>query len=544
GMIRALADSFREGRDDARDEETISPQAEIAQAQFFYKLSEAVHDSNLLPEVLIEESLVARSQLGPFYAMLIKRSSPLSSYERDYDYTAKLYDTWSMDEAEEALDQEAGYKISEPPSERIRWQKEYLDYLIARHQTEAAQSIIDSIKAEINHRYARPPWLRLMSLRLELQAGEEAKALTGLRRFVGIESAMSTAFINAPSMERLTMAVQMLRSDGRNLAADQLLEAAFTRELALERYHAPALVGLARLAFGRGDAKLGLKFLQAMVALSDEETREEAAAELASWPALKAYAADRAKQEGAEMENTLNPAEALRLAAETASAFMEFDAAISYRRQLLTLFPEDETNLIELVQLLAEKKMDEEALNHLAQIMGNRMVTRRARWQAVWLSERIVGARGELWTKLTERVRAINGADNEMMAALEALSLASAGRTGEAIKLTVAAQAADPNPYLSFFGALLEKRGQSADAQAAFIRTLVADKAVRVTDAFRLEENPLRQIIRFYAVKGQPRAALLAAELDPTLKDGDTTEGEEHEEDADSSSEAEEETPI
>jgi hypothetical protein len=340
-------------------------------------------------------------------------------------------------------------------------------------------------------------------------------------------------------MERLNMAVQMLRQDERAVAADQLLEAAFTRELALERYNAPAFVGLARLAFRKGDAKLGLKLLQMMVALSGEETRDAAAAELASWPDLKLLAADRAKQEGAEMENTLDQKEALRLAAETASAFMELDAAINYRQQLLLLSHEDETNSIELVRLLAEKKMDEEALKQLAQIMGDRNASRRARWQAVWLSAEVVGARPELWTKLKDGVRAINPGDDEMQAALESLSLASAGRTDEAIKLTGAAQAADPNPYLSFFGALLEKRGRSADALSGFIRTLVAERDAKVAEAFPLEENPVRQIIRFYGAQGQPRAALLAAELDPTLKDGGDTEREENDENADSASETE-----
>jgi hypothetical protein len=185
--------------------------------------------------------------------------------------------------------------------------------------------------------------------------------------------------------------------------------------------------------------------------------------------------------------------------------------------------------------------MDEEALNQLAQIMGDRNASRRARWQAVSLSAEIVGARPELWTKLKDGVRAINGDDNEMQTALEALSLASAGRTDEAIKLTSAMQAADPNPYLSFFGALLEKRGRSADALSGFIRTLIAERDAKVAEAFPFEENPLRQIIRFYSAQGQPRAALLVAELDPSLKEGSTTErdeSEESDEEAESTGEA------
>jgi tetratricopeptide (TPR) repeat protein len=529
GLVHALAASFRVSGDEGSADEPLPSQAETARARFFYKLSEAVPGNSLLPKMLIEESLIAESSLGPFYELLIKRSSPLSSYEHDYDYTAQLNNAWSVDEAEESLDQETDYKVSEPPSERIRWEKEYLNYSIARHQTEAARRIINAVETEIAHRYARPAWLRLTSLRLDVLDGREASALIGLRRFAGIESASETANINPPSMERLNMAAAMLREEGRAAAADQLLEAAYTREIALERYSAPALVGLARLAFARDDRTLGLKLLQAMVALSDEETKASEGAELASWPAVKAYAVDRARQEGAEMENTLDHLEALRLAAETATSFAEFDAGINYRQQLLVASPEDETNHIELVQLLAEKKDYEEAINQLAQIIGDRRASRHARWQAVSLSSEIIGARDELWAKLKERVRAAGEGDDEMLAALDALSLSNAGHWDEAIKLISTKEAANPNPYLSFFGALLEKRAQSADALAGFIRTLVAQRDTQVSEAFLFEENPLRQIIRFYVVNGQPRAALLASELDPTLKEsGDEAERDEN----------------
>jgi tetratricopeptide (TPR) repeat protein len=521
-LIRALARSFGEGGDEASAVEPLDPQAEIARAKFFYKLSQAVGDNSLLPKMLIKESLISNDSFGQFYELLIKRSPSLSSYERDYDYTAQLDNTWSAAEAEEALDQELGYKISEPTGERIRWQREYLDYLIAHRETAAARRMIGAIEAEISRRYARPAWLRLASLRLDLLDGQEKKALAGLRRFAGIEIAAGRALINPPGIERLNMAVSMLRKEARPAEADQLLEAAYTREIALERYEAHAFVGLARIAFDRGDAPLGLKLLQTMVALSDEETRGTAAADLASWPGIKVYAADRARQDGAETENTLDRKETLQLAAETAAAFTQFDAAIDYRRQLFGESPEEETNRIELARLLAEKKKYEEAVAHLAQIIGDRTASRRARWQAVCLAPEIIGVRDDLRAVLIARVRAINAGDVEMLAAL---SLPAAGHTDESAKLFDTLEATNPNPYLNFFGALLERRRGSGGELEGFVRTLVAGKDETVVEAFGFaEESPLRRIIRFYAVKGQPRAALLASALDPTLKESEGTE--------------------
>lgn len=540
-LIRALADSFREGSAEVNADEPREPQTEIARAKFFYKLSEAVGDNNLLPKMLIKESLIAEGQLKPFYELLIKRNPPLSSYERDYDYTAQLSNTWSAGEAEETLDQELGYKISEPPSERIQWQREYLNYLIAHRETTAARRLISAVEADISRRYARPAWLRLISLHLDILDGQEAKALAGLRRFVGIEIAASHALINPPSIERLNLAVSMLREEGRAAEADQLLVAAYTRELALERYEAHAFIGLARLAFDRGDAALGLKLLQTMVALSDDETRGAAAAELASWPNIKVYAADRARQDGAETENTLDREETLQLAAETAATFTQFDAAINYRQQLFAVSPEEETNRIELARLLAEQKKYEEAVAQLAQVIGDRTASRRARWQAVYLAPEIIGVRYDLRDVLRERVRALNAGDDEMLAAL---ALSPPGGADESGKLFNTLEATNPNPYLNFFGALLERSRQNGGELKGFVHTLVAGKDDTVVEAFGFaEESPLRQIIRFYALKGQPRAALLASELDPTLKESKGTERGEDAATADTGN-AEQATPV
>jgi tetratricopeptide (TPR) repeat protein len=524
-MIRALSESFGGGVDETGADGAGGAQVESERAEFFYRLSEAASDSSFLPKMLTEESLVARDRLGPFYELLIRRSSPLSSYERDYDYTARLQSTWSAEEAEEALDQETDYQPSEPSSRRIVWERAYLDYLIARRDWANSRRVVKAIEAEISRRYARPAWLRLAALRLDLADGREAEAMAGLRRFAGVEGAQDSTVVSAPGVERLNMAAAMLREEGRADVADQLLEAAYTRELALENYSAHAFVGLARLAFARGDAGHGLKLLHTMVALSSEETREEAAAEVASWPAVKASAADRAKQEGAEAENTLERAEVLRLAAETASVFAQFDAAADYRRQLSETSPEDETNRLELARVLSAKGDDEGAVGVLAEIIGDRRATRRARWQAVRLAPEIVGMKSELWGALKERVRAINANDEEMLGALSAESAAGNG-TDEAGTLVAKLEAVNPNPYLTFFGALVERKQKSDVELTGFLRTLVAGKDARVEEAFGFaEESPVRQIIRFYAVKGQPRAALLAYTLDASLKEGGGSDG-------------------
>ena len=204
----------------------------------------------------------------------------------------------------------------------------------------------------------------------------------------------------------------------------------------------------------------------------------------------------------------------MRLAAETAGEFAQFDAAIGYRQQLLSVSPDDEENRIELVRLLAANKKTDEAIQNLAAIIGDRTATRNLRWQAVWLAPEITEQKPGNWTSLRERVRTLNATDSEMAVALESLSLASAGQIDEGIKLIATAESANPNPFLRVLRALLEKkRGSESDSLTSFTSALIAGRESPAWQAFDfLEDDPVSQIIRLYLQQNQPRAALKLAE--------------------------------
>jgi len=212
--------------------------------------------------------------------------------------------------------------------------------------------------------------------------------------------------------------------------------------------------------------------------------------------------------------------QALRLAAEKAGEFGQFDAALTYRQQLVSLSPDDEENRIELVRLLAANKKTDQAIENLAAIIGDRLATRSARWQALWLAPEIIEQRPELWTSLRERVRTLNAADSEMDAALQSLSLAFAGQMDEAVKVVVAIESTDPNPYLSFLrGSLEKKQGHEANSLDCFTRALIASRESTVWQPFAFnEDEPLEQIIRLYLNQNQPRAALKLAERTTALQ--------------------------
>ena len=223
----------------------MSAATDAAKAKWFSNLCAAAPNNRFLPEFLIRESLVARGEAGPFYQMLIKRGAGLTSYDRDSAYTALQEKAFADSELEEALDQERDYKPSEPDSQKIKWQKEYLDYLIDRKQSAAARRLISQIEVAIKHRYARPVWLRLATLRLDVRDGRVAQALDGLAHFVGIKTGGNLTEIKPPSIERLNDAVALLRSEGHEPETRGLMEAAYAREIALEQYEPVYFAGLA-----------------------------------------------------------------------------------------------------------------------------------------------------------------------------------------------------------------------------------------------------------------------------------------------------------
>ncbi len=515
-FIRELAKSLA-GSDEAADAAAPLPvNMEAARVAFFHRLCEALPHNVSLPEMLITESLIAKKERAAFYRLLVERSEGLSRYDNDYNYTSQLSEAWSEAEAEESLDHSSDFKPLEPVSKRIEWQKEYLEYLLDKYETVEARHVIASIEAEINRRYARPAWLRLLKLQLEIRDKRIAQAGDELKTFVGIKTSARIAKVEPPDTVRLNDAVVMLHREGRGSEAGELLEAAYARRIALEQYEATSFIGLARLEFAKNDAVLGLKLLQAMIDLGDAERAPTASAELAALPQIRIYALNDPAIEKPLPRNGIEPRKALQLASETAAEFGYFDAAIDYRKQLIKVSPEDETSRIELARLFAINKQSDDAVSCLASIIVDRHSTRRARWQAVWIAPEIVGEKGELWETLQQRVQSADPKDVEMITVLKARELSVTNRNDEAVKLVDSIEATIPISSIAFFRALLEQQSkQNQAAQSAFLRSLIADREGKSLEVSGFaEDSPLRKAVRLYALTGQPRAALKLADSD------------------------------
>ena len=523
-LLRALADSFAP---QTQAQSSLTPDAraslpapvEAARAAFFRQLCAAAPESIALPELVVNEPLVARRELAPFYEMLIARSAGLSSSERDYDYNAQLGEHWDAREAEEALDHENGFKPSEPKSERLEWQRLYLVYLFDTRDETKARALVAAIETELKGRYARPLWLRLAAAQLELRAGRTAQAYDLLKHLVGIETSAQLKTVKPPDAVRLNEACTLLRAEGHAREAEALLASAYTRQLALAQYDATYFDALARLAFKAHDHAQGRALLQTMLDLAQEETRPSAEAALAAAAWLKPYAVEDTSVELPEAANRINYNQALALAAATAAEFAQFDLAISCRQRLRALTPDDEANRIELARLFAANGQRDEARENLAAIIADRTATRRARWQAVWLAPELCGDDANGLNSLRARVAAVSK-DEEMLTALDALAAEAVGQSTEARALAAKFDAAAPNPYGRAFRALLDLHdGQTEAALASLNGALAVDQKGAAWPAFGLPaDEALRELMHTYLALGQTRAALSLAERDDWLK--------------------------
>ncbi|MEP7343483.1 MAG: tetratricopeptide repeat protein [Acidobacteriota bacterium] len=521
-LLRTLADSF--GKAD-----------ESGKAVFLRQLCEAAPKDVGLAGMAIRESLVARNQRAPFYEMLARRTEGFSSYASDSSFVelAKAHPAWSVDEIEEALDHAAGEATQVRAQSSMRenawldWQKEFLDYLIAERKNAEAAKLISAVEQEFKGRFARPAWLRLAKLRLEVRAGQVLQAVNGLKHFAGIEVSPRIDRVSPPKLEWLNQATEMLRREGQGIAADELLRAAYERQLALEQLDEAQFVGLARLQFAKGDAAGALKQLKLMLELAWTATHSTAAAELAALPQVKVRAVEAAWIEKPAANNHLSLPESLRLAAETAAEFGQFAAAIEYRGRLLEMSPDDSGARVELARTLAANKQESEAAKLLATVIADRRASRQQRWTAAWIAPEVVGQRGDVWQSLSQPVRDA-GKDQEMVVALEALATAQRGQTKDAAKSVGEAAVSIPSNQLKLLQAVLLKRGDwEREALQSFASSLTPVSDSTAMAAFSSGEDELRwQLVRLYAKQNQPRASLKLAEADERLRGSSAYSGE------------------
>lgn len=449
-LTRAVASSF------ASDAE---------KSDYFLKILNNRPTDISLAAMLLDESLIGKSQQDKFYELLIRRQGKLASYDRDYDFAAIAQRVLTTADAESVFDQENDYQIEIPENNRVKWQMKYLLLLIEQQENERAAKLIAEIDKELKNRYATPTELRLAKIRLGIRQGDFDE--TAAETFTGIAVSDSAAEIKAPSVERFNDVLKMLREENRTREIKQISGAFYARMVALEQFNAANLAGFSRALFERGETNKALRFLQLTVDLTDEATRESSAGEIAAIDEVKAKAADAVKLTEDKAGISFNQPDALKTAAEIAAEFGQIDAAIAFRHRLAETTAADTNNLIELARLLNAKGEKGKAVSVLNQTVNNRNALRSARWRA----------RGIL---------------SEM---------------GEAVEFGSVKYDAFSQFYT---GIAAENNNQETEAAEIFLNSLIAENDAEV---------PARQkLIELYVLTDKPFAALKLGETDKSAK--------------------------
>ncbi|MDQ3750117.1 MAG: hypothetical protein M3367_14075 [Acidobacteriota bacterium] len=443
--------------------------SEKEKADYFLKICNAASPGDtVLAENLLSESLISENETDLFYEILIKNTD--DSSDSDYEFVSVLQRTLSADEAEAIFDQENEYKTAgEPMNERYGWQRQYLELLVKRQETAKAKTLLAQIEKQLAGRYARPEWLRLIELRLRMKEGNYE--LINAERFIGISPNSSViADIKPPSIERLNNVLRLLKEENLEPQALQIQKAFYARMLALGKFEAANLTGLARALFQTNDAEKALKILQIYVA-ANGEGRETALAELDSLEIIKRASADRTKISEAAETEFINGANALHLAAETASEFGQTNAAIAFREKLLTFNSTDTSNQLGLARLYAESDKRQEAVRILENIGSDKNAPRVLRWQA-------------------------------------SLDLQNLGEAVETKEVSLDA-------YSQFFNGFVnaEKR-QKPQSISFFVNSLIADQDAKTSARIEL--------VKLYALTDKPFAALRLAESIKEAKSDET----------------------
>jgi len=482
---------------------------ETEKSAFFLEICKDLPNDALLPQILIEESLIGKKDFGEFYKILIKRAEGFENYEHDYEFVSILETTWNAEEAELLFDSEKDFAVEEPKNERIEWQKKYLEFLLENRDFAASDKLISEIENSLKGHYPRPVWLRTAKFRVQLNKNQTAFVFSKMLKFVGIEISPNAQKAVLPNLERLNEALEILKNENQKDLILSLQEGFFARQIALGQYDSANFVGLARTEFQKDNEADALKILKIMSEFSAEESQ----AELDSLSLIVKFS----NKENLlfDVKNTLNTANSLKIAVEILSEFGFLAKSVLYREKLREISPDDFANKIELARLYANVKTSDEAAEILLEIVANNGFKRAVRWQSLIILAEIGGNNATFWQNILNKNQALEQKDTEIWNALQAISQFQTGQTESAISLL---QKNDFTPQLRFLKAIFEKNTQrDAEALTDFAEISESNAAIEETFGF-YESAPIFQMINLYLRNGKLRAALDLANKYEVLK--------------------------
>lgn len=439
--------------------------SEKEKTAYFLQIMQQRPTDKSLGKMLIKENLIDEKNQAVFYELLLNRTEQISDYDYQFQTVSKGFLS-NQSEVESVYDAEKNYKIEEPENERYKLQKTYCEYLIKRGENAEAERIISQIESELSNNFARPDWLRLTKIRLQIRRGKfdsvEAK------RFIGIEFSDAAKEIKLPSVERLNEILRVLREENLTTEISSLNEEFFARMLAMENFSTTNLIGLARVFANKKENEKALQVIHLAVDTADNKKREETFAQISELAEVIKHQPDAAKIAVEKSEKIqFDESEILNQISEFCIEIGASEIAVELRRKLLEAKPNDSENRFKLAEILLTGDRKNEALDLFREIVNSKNSTRNLRWQA----RMILREQGENTDFPNEKFDA----------------------------------------YSQFYnGIIANQNGQKTLAEEYFINALIADKSA--------EKINLQPLVKVFTELEKPFAAIILAETDKSVK--------------------------
>jgi predicted Zn-dependent protease len=405
-----------------------------------------------------------------------------------------------------------GEETVNPARDLSEFRHRFLDYLIRANSLAEARLLVTEIKkdqAEIALAYedqagdddseSAPTdyyeWLPLASALIELRSGSEAsKAVAELRRYCGLEGdAKDSSSTSEESTEenysqdgmheRCLKAYALLLTERKDAEAEALLYDVYKKDSQLRYASDASLAGLAEIEARRGRSNEASRLLKLLV------------------------------------ERSTDNLQALRLAAETAAKMNRLADATDFREQIARANPDDATNKLELVRLIATDGRNAVAMDRAIALLTERTTPNSVKAQ---LAE-VVGEIAKRDRTAAEKIQTLfQGTGLQDSAGALLADAAFAESTGN-LERAQAQLSKVKGPLESIAQAKLGliNRNGNKDAEAAknFERAIYLDPDEMLTDAiaFRLSSSRV-QLINLYSKLHRDHAAIRLTEGEPDMK--------------------------
>lgn len=408
-------------------------ESEAKRAAFFERVCGALERPGKLLQLILNDSLVNDDTKPVFLQKLVEASDPGS--DSDWWFKTMVRKIRSgPGEAEAAYDQQMEYEApDEPATDRYVAQRQLFELLVVLRRLEEARETADRISKDLAGRFARPVWLRLGLIELDILERRYDPRLSHLH--IGIDTG-SAAFteVKPPDVERLNDVLRLLSRAGMVVESAELKEAFHSRNLAVGQYDLSSFQGLASALFSLGRSTEGSQLLGIMTDAFDPATTADALRRLDLLPSVKTRLPVSRPQTSADGKGEEGRLLALAAAASVAEVFGRFEEATKYRRTIFNINPADSENAVGLADLLFGVGERKEAKQIRERLIADKFALRPVRWTAV--AALVRAGRGPEWKPEVYDAYSLQ---------LAASTAASRGQVARAIENGVAALIADPS---------------------------------------------------------------------------------------------------